>query len=130
MSFESQTLAVLAGASDVTDLVSAEDMYFGTAPQNADAPFIYMQKVFTDSGPTLDNGNSGAMRLDNIELQVTTYQSTYAASNALALAVREALEGERSMRFILKDWFSSFDDQPDLHGQIQIFSCWYASTTT
>lgn len=130
MSFESQTLAVLAGDAGVTALMSSADMYFGTAPQNSDAPFIHMQKTFTDSGPTLDNGDSGASRLDNIELQLTAYQTTYSKANALALAVREALEAENNLRFILKDSFTSFDDQPGLHGQILLFSCWYSSTTS
>ena len=130
MSFESQILAILAGDAGVNALMSSADVYFGTAPQNADAPFLHMQKTFTDPGATLDNGDSGTSRLDNIELQVTAYQSGYATANALALAVREALEGDRTMRFIMKDSFTSFDDQPDLHGQILLFSCWYNSTTS
>jgi len=129
MSFESQTLGVLTGATEITDLVPAADIYFGTAPFNADAPFIYCQKTFTDSGPTTDNGNAGTHRLDNIEMQVTVYQTTYAVTNALAQAVRTTLEGERTIRYILKDQFSSFDDLPDLHGQILLFSAWYQSQT-
>lgn len=128
MSFESTTLGLLTGSAAVTALVSSSDIYFGTLPQNITSPAILCQITSVDSGPTTDAGGTGKSRLDNIEMQVTIYHRTYAQTNAVALAVRNALEADRGTRYFLKDQFGSFDDFPDLHGQILLFSSWYQTT--
>lgn len=128
MSFESTTLGFLTGDATLTALVPAADIYFGTLPQEVNSPAILCQVTSTDSGPTLDQGAAGSSRLDNIEMQVTAYHRTYAQTNAVALAVRNVLEAQRDSRYFLKDQFGSYDDFPDLHGQILLFSSWYNST--
>lgn len=128
MSFESTTLGILTGSASVTALVPAASIYFGTLPQNITSPAILCQVTSTESGPTTDCGASGTARLDNHEMQVTVYHRTYSQTNAVALSVRNALEADRTNRYFLKDQFGSFDDFPDLHGQILLFSSWYQST--
>jgi hypothetical protein len=128
MSFESSTLDIMVAATAVTDLCPAASIYFGTAPQDPTKPFILFTRLYTDTNPTLDNGNSLAARLDNITIQVNCYQRTYLAANNLAEAVRGALEADRTIRYIMKDQRGDYDDAPVLHAQILQFSCWYQAS--
>ena len=73
MSFESTTLAILRTDAALVALVPAAKIYFGKIPQGTAFPFIGCFRISTTPTLSTDNGNSGASRLDNVNLQVTVY---------------------------------------------------------
>lgn len=125
MSFESTVLAVLRGNSGVTALVPAAKIYFGHVHQNTTAPFIGCFRISTTPSNTADTVRGGAARLDNIQLQVTVYCATEAATHAAANAIRTAMENATQMDAWMVDRQGAFDDPTDLQGQILTFSCWH-----
>jgi hypothetical protein len=125
MSFESDTIDRLRTDTDLTALLPAASITFGTAPQNPSSPFVVCFRINTAPTLSTDNGASGASRLDNVQLQVTCYGRGYADALAIAEQVRLRLEATATTKYILRDQRGDYDDLPDLHGQIMVFSCWY-----
>ena len=126
MSIEATTLAALTGSATITALCPATSIYFGTAPQDPNNPFIFATTISTSPVNTFDQGATGATRLDNTTLQITAYQRTLAQANALANAIRTVLEAQRPVRYHMVNRMTDYDDFPDLHGTILTFSVWHS----
>lgn len=126
MSYRSSILGALTGSAPVTTLCPAEKIYFGTAPRNVIPPFILCSKVSSQPANTCDQGQAKQSRLDNIQLQVTSYARTESESYLLDAAIRKALEAITAPRCMLKDSREAYDDFPDLFGQISTFSTWHS----
>jgi hypothetical protein len=129
MSFESTTLGILRTDTALVALVPAAKIYFGKIPQGTAFPFIGCFRISTNPTLSTDNGNSGASRLDNVNLQVTVYCETEPRAHAAADAIRAALESDSPTKYIMTDQKMTFDDPTELQGQILSFSCWFAGTS-
>lgn len=129
MSFESTTLGILRTDTALVALVPAAKIYFGKIPQGTAFPFIGCFRISTNPTLSTDNGNSGASRLDNVNLQVTVYCETEPRAHAAADAIRAALESASPTKYIMTDQKMTFDDPTELQGQILSFSCWFAGTS-
>jgi len=129
MSFEANTLSVLRTNAALVALVPAVKIYFGKIPQGTAFPFIGCFRISTTPTLSTDNGNAGASRLDNINLQVTVYCETEPRAHSAADAIRAALEAAAPTKYIMTDQQMTFDDPTELQGQILSFSCWFAGTS-
>jgi hypothetical protein len=129
MSFEATTLGILRTSSGVTTLVPAAKIFFGKIPQGTAFPFIGCFRVSTTPTLSTDNGDAGAARLDNINLQVTVYCETEPRAHSAADAIRAALEAAAPTKYIMTDQQTTFDDPTELQGQILSFSCWFAGNS-
>lgn len=79
--------SILSGTIGVTSLINSR-IYPDIAPQNAAYPFaIYM---VDGTAPTLVK--DGASPLDVVELTVTSFATTYDQAQAIAAAIRSALD--------------------------------------
>jgi hypothetical protein len=129
MSFESTVLGYLTANSGVTDLCPDARIFFNNVSRKITAPFIFAQRVSTNPANTFDQGQGKASRLDNVQLQVTSYSRTLDASLALSAAIRVCMEALVAPRCMMTDQRPGYDDFTDLHGQIMTFSCWYNAAT-
>lgn len=89
MNIEEMLYAILSNDTDVVALVSTR-IYPLFVPQDATRPAIAYQQI---SGPSTysHNGNSG---LQEVRFQLTCEGNTYSQANSVAIAAREALEGQ------------------------------------
>lgn len=129
MSFQSTTLGILTAYTGLTDLVPAASIWFETAPQNEQIPYIVCSVISSTPMMTTDCGATSAARLDNFRLQVDIYCDGDTASINAAEQVRKALEASRTTRYFQTNQFAGFTDTVDRFGQTLEFSCWYQSNS-
>jgi hypothetical protein len=124
MTFEEITTGILEDDATLAALVSGR-VFFGSAPQGVQEPFVVCRRVGTDPTLSTDNGQPGSFELDNIRLEVGCYARGHRAANNLARACRRALEAHRPTVYILQDQLADYSDLPNLHQMILDFSCWH-----
>lgn len=103
---QQQIFTVLSGNEAVTDIVGTR-IYPLRIPQRGSLPAVVYQIITTDPVNSLD-GDSG---LDLLRLQIKTWADKYEDAQALAVAVRNALNGAGS--FKIRTVFKEDDQDPE-----------------
>ncbi|MCA2012397.1 DUF3168 domain-containing protein [Cereibacter sphaeroides] len=86
---EEAFIALLRGASAVTDLVAAASINFGSHPQGRQWPGVILHVVDDAEGLTLEGGDG----LSQGRVQVDCYAETFTEAKAVSRAIKALLHG-------------------------------------
>lgn len=105
---------ILQNTSGVTSLVSTK-VYLGRARQTALKPFVLVEANGIDPTDQKPGTDTGVSRLDQEEILVFCYGTTYTEAQTLAIAVRAALDKKvgatynginvQSIQYLSEDYF-------------------------